>query len=268
MFQPNTFSIFVRTDAWLLVSILFILMLACIAFGLFIGKRRFVKAGYIDNPSNGTLYGSIFGLLAFLLGFTFSMSGSRYDSRRQASVAEANDISTAILRADLYPDSERVAFRTDFKNYLQARIDNITARADLDKINKANADAAIYSAILWKRAMDYSKKNPNSLISLQMTPALNAMFDSATSNTYSELIRVPDSIVIMLFLMSLISAFFAGYISSGKGKFDWFMGAGFCLLTAVVVFITLDLDRPRRGFIKLDASRQAIISLMDQFKKN
>ena len=100
-----------------------------------------------------------------------------------------------------------------------------------------------------------------------MMPALNEMFDSATTNSYSELMRVPESIVIMLFVLLLITAFFIGYISEGKGRFDWFTGAGFCLLSALVLFITLDLDRPRRGLIQLNTSHQAIISLMDQFEK-
>lgn len=42
---------------------------------------------------------------------------------------------------------------------------------------------------------------------------------------------------------------------------DWFIIVGFCLLTLVVIYIPLDLDRPRRGFIKLDGSEQAMLDL-------
>lgn len=259
-----TMSFLLRIDTLVLAGMLFLFMMLFIALGAFIAKRRRNKPGYIENPANSTIYGAVFGLLAFLLAFTFSMSGSRFESRRQASLSEGNAIGTAILRADMFPDAERMAFREDFKNYLQARITIITAGADVEKITEADKVVALYSARLWKRAMDLSRINPNA-ISAQMIVALNEMFDSATNNTYSEAMRVPQSIVLMLFILSVIVSFFVGYISVGKGRFDWLIGTGFCLLSSLVIFITLDLDRPRSGLIQLDTSHEAIISLMRQF---
>jgi hypothetical protein len=260
-------SLLFQTPALLLVSILFFLMLACIAVGSYWSKKRKANLEHYENPANNSVYGAVFALLAFLLAFTFSMSGNRYDARRQATIAEANAIGTAILRAGVYPDSDRIVFRNDLKNYLQARIDNITAGTDITELIKTDKQALLYASRLWNHALQFSHKNSSVIISGQMMPALNEMFDSATTNTYSERMHVPESIVMMLFAFSLIAAFFIGYISVGKGRFDWFTGIGFCLLSALVLFITLDLDRPRRGLIQLDTSHQAIISLMDQFEK-
>jgi len=254
-------------DAVLLVSFLFVLMLIFIWLGSKAGKRRKGKPDYHDNPSNTTIYGSVFGLLAFLLGFTFSMSGSRYDARRLASIKESNDISTAILRADLYPDSDRVVLRSYFKLYLQERIDFLTAGTDIKKVVEASNRTALQSERLWRHANEFYKKNNTVVISNQMVPALNNMYDSANSNTYSELMHVPSSIVMMLFVLALVAAFYVGYVSVGKGRFDWFIGVGFCWLISVVIYITLDLDRPRRGLIQLDTSHDAIMELMDHFEK-
>lgn len=255
-----------RIDAWLLTMILFALMMLFMFFGFSVAKKRLGARDKVENLANNTVYSAVFGLLAFLLAFTFSMSGSRFDSRRQASVAEGNAIGTAILRADLYPDSERVALRNYLKNYLQARIESITGTR-ADKVMEADAKASLYATTLWKNATEFSKSNQSVIISGQMLPALNAMFDSASTNTYSERMRVPQNIVVMLFILSIISSFFMGYLSVGKGKFDWMLGTGFCLLTSLVIFITLDLDRPRRGMIQLDTSHEAIMSLMNQFNK-
>ena len=263
----HIFPWLLRMDAVLLVSFLFILMLIFIWLGSKAGQRRKGKPDYHDNPSNNTIYGSVFGLLAFLLAFTFSMSGNRFDARRLASIKESNDISTAILRADLYPDSDRVVLRSNFKLYLQARIDFLTAGTDIEKVEEASNRATLQSEHLWKHANEFYKKNNTTVITGQMVPALNNMFDSANSNTYSELMHVPSSIVMMLFLLALVAAFYVGYVSVGKGRFDWFIGVGFCLLISVVVYITLDLDRPRRGLIQMDTSHQAIIELMDLFEK-
>ena len=46
----------------------------------------------------GPVEGSLLGLLALFLAFTFNMSATRYDMRRQVLIDEANDIGTAILR--------------------------------------------------------------------------------------------------------------------------------------------------------------------------
>jgi len=254
-------------DALLLVSFLFVFMLTFIWLGSKAGQRRKGKPDYHDNPSNTTIYSSVFGLLAFLLAFTFSMSGNRFDARRVASIKESNDISTAILRADLYPDSDRVVLRNYFKLYLQARIDFLTSGTDIKKVVEASNRTRLQSRYLWKHVHEFYKKNNTTVITGQMVPALNNMFDSANSNTYSELMHVPSSIVMMLFLLALVAAFFVGYVSVGKGRFDWFIGVGFCLLISVVVYITLDLDRPRRGLIQLDTSHEAILELMDLFEK-
>jgi cbb3-type cytochrome oxidase subunit 3 len=260
-------SLIFRIDAFLLVLILFFLMLVCIAIGSAWSKKQQSKSEYYENPANNTIYGAVFALLAFILAFTFGMSGNRFDARRQATIQEANAIGTAILRTGLYPDPDRAIFRSAIKNYLQARIDYLTAGIDIPKQVKADKQASFYASALWDHALQFSQKNPSVVISGQMIPALNDMFDDATTNTYNELMRVPDSIVIMLFILMLICAFFIGYISEGKGRFDWYTGIGFCLLCALVLFITLDLDRPRRGLIQLDTSRQSIILLMDQFGK-
>ncbi|MHA3787532.1 bestrophin-like domain [Flavobacterium hauense] len=253
-------------DAWVYALLLFAIMLICIWLGARTGKKKAQKKDYIENESNKTIFGSVFGLLAFLLAFTFGMGGSRYEARRSASIAEANAIGTAILRADLYPEEQRNAFRADFKDYLQARIDYLKCQRDDPKISEYAASQQKAGNSLWKRAMTLSVNAPSIIPSNQMIPALNEMFDSATSNDYSELMKVPQSIVTMLFILSFVSAFFMGYISGEKGKIDWYIAMGFCFLSAMVIYITLDLDRPRRGLIQLDVSHNAIFSQIDQFK--
>lgn len=252
-------SFIYRTDAVALVGALFVIMLVVIFVGSKVGEVRF--PGHEDNAGNGTIVGSLFGLLAFLLAITFGMSAGRFDSRREALVNEANAIGTAMLRADLYSDTLREAFRKDFKGYLEARILYYEAGRDQARIDIAGRTADSLGKRLWARTMTVARNEPDFIRSNQMIPALNEMFDSATVRNIREKARVPDSIVIMLFVLSVASAFYAGYISVGKGKMDWFIIVGFCLLTSVVIYITLDLDRPRRGFIKLDGSEQAMLDL-------
>jgi hypothetical protein len=258
-------SFIYETAAEVLVAILLVLMLACVYAGRKVGLKR-IKA-YTENEggATGTTISAMLGLLAFLLAFTFGMSASRYDTRRKNIVDEANAIGTALLRADLYPDEERAAFRNDFHQYLEARIHYFEAGQDIVEAEKAKTKADNYGTQLWVRATKLSHQPDRYVATMQMIPALNGMLDISTTRLMAELARVPDTIVSMLFVLSLATAFYLGYSSAAKGRLDWFVAVGFCVLTSVVVYITLDLDRPRRGLIQLTTSHQAMLELRKLF---
>jgi hypothetical protein len=58
--------------------------------------------------------------MGLLIAFTFSGAASRFDTRRQLVVEEANAIGTAYLRLDLLPASAQSALRESFRRYLEA----------------------------------------------------------------------------------------------------------------------------------------------------
>ncbi len=257
-------SLIFDTDAAILSLVLFILMALSIYYGRRLGLKRFNAGRHFDASSTKTIISAMFGLLAFLLAFTFGMSGNRYDARRGHIVEEANAIGTVILRADLYQDSDRTEFRKDLKKYLEARIEYFEAGRDIPRVFAAIDTANAYGKRLWDRTMKLSPPNGVHGPTAQMVPALNAMYDIATVRQMGELERVPDSIVLMLLVVSLASGFYLGY-TSPESKLDWLVAVGFCLLTSVVVYITLDLDRPRRGFINLEGSHAAMLELRKNF---
>src|SRR4051812_21630460 len=84
-----------------------VFLLIILFYFLGLKARLYLNKKHPDLFSNETnaINGTLLGLLGLLLAFTFSMSSSRYDARRDVIIEEANDISTAILRTDLYPDS-------------------------------------------------------------------------------------------------------------------------------------------------------------------
>src|SRR4030095_17269406 len=103
-------SFLTQIDTWQLMLILVALMIVSILIGLYTGNK-FYRESKIDS----TILGALFTLLGLLLAFTFSMAINYNGIRKDIIVKEANDISTAMLRADLYRENDRILFREEFK---------------------------------------------------------------------------------------------------------------------------------------------------------
>jgi len=125
-------SFLVSTDTIVIVSVQFILMMFFIYLGIKVSLFR--KVGRASEESNSIVITGIYTIIGLLLAFSFGMSGSRFDSRKKDIVEESNNIGTAVLRSDMYPDSIRALFREDFRNYLEARILYFEAREDINMI--------------------------------------------------------------------------------------------------------------------------------------
>jgi hypothetical protein len=248
-------SLLFDLDALYIVIILFLSMLSAIWIGYKIGLKK-TKS---DNK-NSEISSALLGLLALILGFTFAMSGSRYENRKNNLIDEANCIGTALLRSDIYPDSLKKEFKKDFKNYIKSRKDYYLLENDDAKLTASLRQSAAISDKLWSRAAFYAKNKDYFIQSTMMLPALNAMFDSASKSNMVLNSKVPETIVYLLLAFSVIISFFIGYNSGLEKKINKKFIIGFCFLICIVIFITLDLDRPRRGLIKLDTE----ISLMQK----
>jgi hypothetical protein len=210
-------------------------------------------------------FSSLSGLLFLLLAFTFGMSVSRYDSRREIIIEESNAISTALLRADLYAEKERIFFRENFKQYIESRIDYYKAGRNIEKLRLSNEHTNSISKRLWQRATKLSFDHINTDATRQMIPALNEMIDITTTRTAGEKAKVPDSIIWLLFVLACITSFYSGYSGALKGSIDWLVEFGFCIMISVTVLFIFDLDRPFRGLVTLDESNNYIIELRKSF---
>jgi hypothetical protein len=259
-------SFFYSYNTWIVSLTQFTIMLLCIRLGQYVATRN--KNYSSDNPSNTAIAASIYGLLGLLLAFTFNMSGDRFKARKQIFVQEATQISTAILRTQLYADSVKPSFTENFKPYLEARIEYYEAHTDTARIREALRQTEMYRKKLWNVAWRNSRIPQNLVASNQMVAALNQMFDTGTTRFWTDLHRTPAPILAMLFILSFAAAFLGGYNSVGKGVFDWFLASGFCLFISMVIFFIIDLDKPRSGIITLDSNQKAMTELRQLFEAN
>lgn len=211
----------------------------------------------------GIIEGSLIGLLALILGFTFSISNARYDKRMNLIVEEANDIGTAILRADLYPDSLRLELRKEFKTYVESRIEFNSAGRNLKEMNRLNDSATAIQKRLWKIVATAGQDKENLVRTSNMVPALNAMIDVVSTRNAALIAKVPDLILFLLFALCFTASFLLGYGDNKRP--EWGVVTSFLIMVGLTIYMILDLDRPRSGVITMKEVHYFITSLRSMF---
>lgn len=258
-------TILQSTSSLLIAAILFILIIIFYFLGYRIRSYRIKKNKDQTVEDLGAISGTLLGLLALLLAFTFGMSNSRYDARRSLAIQEANSIGTVILRTDIYPDSMRNVLRSFLKDYVEARIAFYQAGMDVEKVVLHYKRANDISMKIWSMATTFAKQDNITTRTSELIPALNAMIDITTTRRAAGESTIPDSIMYFLFMLCLTSAFLLGY--DRKNKFDWIVVIGFAIMLSATVFTIIDLDRPRSGLIDMNTPNQKIVELREMFKE-
>lgn len=243
------------------LTLFVVMMLVYSVAKLMAGLRPFQS--FVDDTLN-PIEGSLLGLLALLLAFTFSMAASRYEARRNVMLTEANDIGTVVLRCDLYPDSTRHNLRMYLKDYIEARINYFQAGENLSQERAALASTETIGNLLWAEVAKASKVKDNYVASNQMIPSINAMLDIVTNRTAEKNATVPDSILWLLFLLCIICSFILGFQKS-KARNPFIVNMVFALMVCACIHLIIDLDRPRKGLINMQDTQQYMIDLRKMF---
>ncbi len=234
------------------------LLLGLIIFYLlgFWTKQRLVKQGKAsEKTSFGTVEGSLLALFAFFLGFTFSISASKIETVRQASVDEANAISTAILRTELYSVTEATEIKKLFEPYLRSRIEyfKVGNPSTSDLITQTNETGQA----IWQKAQSIFIEGKQAGASRLMITAINDMLDAVSTRDAAINATLPPSIIWTLYALSFCSCFIVGF--GMKRKFlTNFIGVLYILFIALTVSLILDAGDPRGGFINTKKANQQI----------
>src|SRR5689334_4742184 len=87
--------------SWALFLILLAVGILVSEVGSLVARNRVKKGIKEPETSIGTAVAAMLGLLAFMLGFIFSITASRYSERKALVVQQANAIGTCYLRTSL-----------------------------------------------------------------------------------------------------------------------------------------------------------------------
>ena len=106
----------------LIAAVLLAAILAANETGYRLGRWQRARTDTGVRSQTSAIQAAMLGLLALLLGFTFTMALQRFDNRSQAVISEANAIGTAYLRTQLLPEEFREPARKLIADYVQLRI--------------------------------------------------------------------------------------------------------------------------------------------------
>ena len=244
----------------LIAVVLLLAMGAAMRLGRVVGKRGSSHHNDESKSQVGAVQGSLLGLLALLLGFTFSLALNRYDDRSRAVVDEANAIGTAWLRTDFLSDPRRDEAKALMSRYGLTRFEagRVPASETERRDGLVQAAEEIF-AKLWDLA-SLETQAVGGPASVSFAASLNDMIDSLGSRDAAIERHVPEPVLFLMFATFVLLGSILGY-SSGLTLAK----AGFPIYTMMVlivalVFVIIDLDRPRRGIISVNQEPLRLVS--------
>ena len=111
-----------EVSLWLLGVLSFALLLTARELGSLARRWHDRRRPGSDSEREDFSMTSVLGLLALLIGFTFSLALLRYEERRELVIQEANAIGTTWLRYGLLDAGDRDRLRTLMRRYVDARV--------------------------------------------------------------------------------------------------------------------------------------------------
>jgi hypothetical protein len=249
----------------LVVCGLFAAVLLSIEAGHRIGIRRRSRMPQGLKPVYPTVESSVFALMGLLIAFTFYGAGSRFDARRNLMVREANAIGTTYLRLDLLPPETQPELRQDFRTYVRSRLDVYRKIADFKALNAALDQSVALQRSVWNKTVDAAKGISPAKKSLVLT-TLNQMIDITTEQTVALVTHPPPAVIAMLVLMVIASSALVGYTMSTSALRDWVSTFIFALTVSIALYVILDYEFPRAGFVRIDPVDQVLVETLKQMK--
>ncbi len=248
-----------------IAGVLFGSMLLAIEIGLRVGFSAKNSATEASRSHVSAIQSSILGILALLLAFTFSLSLQRFDSRSEAVVNEANAIGTAYLRAQLLPASLRDDAQVALREYLELRV-QASAVSGIERAEREEllTKTARSQTTLWGFARRAAEANPNPVTSGLFIQSLNEVFDAFGRRVAALDRHVPEMVLLLLYGTFVMAGAIVGFASGAGGHRPSMASYIMIVLMVVLVFIILDLDRPRRGVIEV--SQKSLYDLQAAIK--
>ena len=208
-----------------------------------------------DDNGRDYLLTAMLGLMALLLGFTFSLALNRFEGRRELVVKEANALESAWMYAQALREPDRAAVSTVLRDYAMVRVRWSESYAGRDQKELPQQ----LQSRLWAATMTAARNEPSFAVGRGLAESVSTSFDLATSRLAARTADIPDRVLNVLLLYVALSVMVLGQVSATRDGLHRLSTWLLLLLLTLALMIILDLDRTDSGAIMV--SQQPMLDL-------
>jgi len=240
-----------HTPLWVIglsIALIFVASTEC-GYRLHGWWRRRTNATIEKSDGGIHILGGALGLLALILGFSFSMALDRYDKRRDLVLQEANAIGTVYQRVQILDQPGQGQLSILLKDYVDVRLEYFAAADDVAKQEAAWTHTENLQDQLWRTMTDAVRPILDTPLSGLVIQSMNEATDLANARRAAFGSHIPISVLVMVVAYALISAGILGYVLFDSGRRHLVTSTLLTVLLSMVITLVIDVDRPRAGTV-------------------
>ena len=260
----NIFETFEGVNLLVLTLALGVVLAATMEAAFLFGRRRADTVGQKGAGHIASLAGTQLAFLALLIGFTFSMALSRYSERKAILQREVNDLGTCYLRTDILAAPYAEEAKALLRQYVKIRVEDFAELNDDAREAEFTRRTDAVQERLWANAMSAirAEKRLDAPITALYVNSLNQVLSDRSERAYSLVSNhLPEAIIWLLIAVAMLTVGLSGYSSGLHLRRSPIVRVVLIVSTVMAIVLIVDLDRPRRGVIRIDQS--AMFELVD-----
>jgi hypothetical protein len=236
-----------RQSAWVTTVAIVVLMATAAAAGFAWGRRRAARGEKIET---GKVEEATLAIMGLLLAFTFAMALDKHARRRETVVADSNAIGDYYTAVSLLPQPLRGDLQQLVRAYAEHRLD-LERRAPLSDTDAARAINEINAMHNRMTELTRAAVEQRTPVVEPLVNTLNGLTSSQAARLWAATDRLNWPIVVLLAVSVVVSLALLGRGQGVDNKPRPLVTLGFIVMIGLILYLTLDLNQPRRGLIRV-----------------
>jgi hypothetical protein len=251
-------------NSFWLVPLYAVVMASTVLLGRRLARKEERDLGAPRQCRVGPFERSIGAMLAFLVGFTFAMSGGDFREAQATLQRESDAIAEAHRWSRLLSEADRTWVHDKLRTYADLLIRRDARSTRGPESEAVDREIRSEQARLWEGLATRRSGAPERGPYDACLRAVNQFTQAYDLCYYLDRRRLPDVMVLFLLGATLLIGFLVGYTSELQGRHFAVMAGLFVLFITATVYLIWEVDRPSEGLIT--TSRQNLVDLTGRLR--
>ncbi|MFO0912397.1 MAG: hypothetical protein U0795_05545 [Pirellulales bacterium] len=238
---------------WVFFLGIIAMVMAALEGGFQLGRLAHRRSEDEKESPVSVISGSVLGLGAFILAFTFGIVSNRFDDRKALVRDEANAIRTAWLRSEFMSEPDRTETKKLLRRYVEATMAFVQSNSiDAEQVASHLSEADSIQRRLWGLAVANARKDMNSDVAALYIESVNDLISIRAARVSVGLqLRIPAGIWCVLLALISLGMMGLGYQTGIAGSRRSFAQPILAVSFAVVIALIADLDRAAGALVQV-----------------